>query len=146
MWVDGQRHAPAALPPGKTRYPLCRRLVGSRSVWTGAENLAPTGIRSPNCPSRSQSLYRLRYPGPFGEHNTSINCTKSFYRYLYKNIALNVSTCFCPQGSIIRELNQSSTTQNQINHFCPQLTWCKRVKYLQCEHFLVKYLCKCAGS
>ena len=28
-------------------------------VWTGAENLAPTGIRSPNRPASSQSLYRL---------------------------------------------------------------------------------------
>ena len=31
-------------------------------VWTGAENLASTGIRSPDLPARSQSLYRLRYP------------------------------------------------------------------------------------
>jgi len=30
-------------------------------VWTGAENLAPTGIWSPDCPARSHSLYRLRY-------------------------------------------------------------------------------------
>jgi hypothetical protein len=28
--MGGQRHAPAALPPGKTRYPLCWRLVGSQ--------------------------------------------------------------------------------------------------------------------
>jgi hypothetical protein len=27
--VGGQHHAPAALPPGKTRYPLYRRLDGS---------------------------------------------------------------------------------------------------------------------
>jgi len=26
--VGGQRHGPAALPPGKTRYPLYRRLGG----------------------------------------------------------------------------------------------------------------------
>ena len=26
--VGGHRHAPAALPPGMTRYPLCRRLGG----------------------------------------------------------------------------------------------------------------------
>jgi hypothetical protein len=26
MGVGGQRHAPAALPPGKTRYPLYRRM------------------------------------------------------------------------------------------------------------------------
>jgi hypothetical protein len=31
-------------------------------VWTCAEDLAPTGIRSPDRPARSQSLYRLRYP------------------------------------------------------------------------------------
>ena len=31
-------------------------------VWTGAENLVPTGIRSPDRPARSQSLYRLSYP------------------------------------------------------------------------------------
>ena len=31
-------------------------------VWTGAENIAPTGIRSPDRPARSQSLYRLSYP------------------------------------------------------------------------------------
>ena len=31
-------------------------------VWTSAENLAPSGVRSPDCPARSQSLYRLRYP------------------------------------------------------------------------------------
>jgi hypothetical protein len=30
-------------------------------VWTGAENLAPTGIRSSDRPARSQSLYRLSY-------------------------------------------------------------------------------------
>ena len=28
MGVGGQRHASAALPPGKTRYPLYRRLGG----------------------------------------------------------------------------------------------------------------------
>ena len=31
-------------------------------VWTGAENLASTGIPSPDRPACSQSLYRLRYP------------------------------------------------------------------------------------
>jgi hypothetical protein len=32
-------------------------------VWTGAENFAYTWIRSPDRPVRSESLYRLRYPG-----------------------------------------------------------------------------------
>ena len=30
----------------------------------GAENLTPTGIGSGNRPARSESLYRLSYPGP----------------------------------------------------------------------------------
>ena len=51
-----------SLPPGKTRYPLYRRLGGPQGrFWTGAENLASTGIRSPDLPARSQSLYRLRF-------------------------------------------------------------------------------------
>ena len=33
-------------------------------VWTGADSLAPTGIRSPDCPACSESLYQLRYPSP----------------------------------------------------------------------------------
>jgi len=46
-------------------------------VWTGAQNLAPTGIRSPDCPFHSESLYRLSYPGPevwtgFPKHQRSI--------------------------------------------------------------------------
>ena len=44
------------------RYPLYRRLGGPQGrVWTGAENLVPTGIRSPDRPARSESLYRLSY-------------------------------------------------------------------------------------
>jgi hypothetical protein len=31
-------------------------------VWRAAENLAPTGIRSPDRSAHSESLYRLSYP------------------------------------------------------------------------------------
>jgi hypothetical protein len=37
-------------------------------VWTGPENLAPTGIRSPDRPARSQSLYCLSYMWPIVSH------------------------------------------------------------------------------
>ena len=63
--MGGQGHAPAVLPPGKARYPLYRRVGGPQGrSGRGRKNLTPTGIRSPDCPARSQSLYRLRYPGP----------------------------------------------------------------------------------
>jgi hypothetical protein len=33
-------------------------------VWTSAENLTPTGIRSPDRPARIELLYRLSYSDP----------------------------------------------------------------------------------
>jgi hypothetical protein len=38
--------------------------VGTRAGLDGAVNLTHTGIPSPDSPARSQSLYRLSYPGP----------------------------------------------------------------------------------
>jgi len=57
MRVGGQRHAPVV-----QLRELYTRLGGQ--AWTGAENLAPTGIRSLDCATRSESLYRLSYHGP----------------------------------------------------------------------------------
>jgi hypothetical protein len=58
-----QRHALAALYPRERPVTHCKEAVWAPGpVWTGAENLAPTGIRSPDLPARSQSLYRLSYP------------------------------------------------------------------------------------
>ena len=71
--VRGQRHAPAALYPGKDPIRIVQEAGWTPGpVWTGAENLASTGIRSPDRPARSQSLYRLRYPAQpesIGFHN-----------------------------------------------------------------------------
>jgi len=50
--------------PGKDPVPIVQEAGWAPGpVWTSAENLAPTGIRSPDRPARSQSLNRLRYPG-----------------------------------------------------------------------------------
>jgi hypothetical protein len=38
--------------------------VAPGSVWTGAEYLARTGIQSADRPARSESMYRLSFPGP----------------------------------------------------------------------------------
>ena len=62
MGVGDQRHAAAALPPRQTRYLLYR--WARWPVWAGTENIAPIGIRSTDRPARSESLYRLSYPGP----------------------------------------------------------------------------------
>ena len=65
MTVGGQRHDPAALPPGKTRYPLCRKPVGAQDRFGLVRKTSPpTGIRSSDRSAGSESLYRLSYPGP----------------------------------------------------------------------------------
>jgi len=51
--------------PGKDPVPIVQESGWAPGpVWTGAENLASTGIRSPDRPAHSQSLYRLSYAGP----------------------------------------------------------------------------------
>jgi hypothetical protein len=52
--------------PGKDPVPIVQEVGWAPvPVWTGAENLAPIGIRSPDRPARSQSLYRLSYRAHF---------------------------------------------------------------------------------
>ena len=41
MGVGGQRHAPTALPPGKTRYPLYRRMGGLKSLSRRVRKMSP---------------------------------------------------------------------------------------------------------
>jgi hypothetical protein len=49
--------------PGKDPVPIVQEAGWAPGpVWRGAENLAHTGIRSPDRPARSQSLYRMSYP------------------------------------------------------------------------------------
>src|SRR5215472_14194103 len=97
--MGGQRHAVAALPPGKTRYPLCRRLGGPQGrSGRVRKNLAPTGIRSPDRPAHSQSLYRLSYRSPvFG----AVWITTVLLQQLYcnNNNNNNDNDKYCAKGS-----------------------------------------------
>ena len=64
--VGGQRHASATLPPGKTRYPLYRRLGRPQGRSGRVRKISPpTWIRSLDRPTRSESLHNLHYPGPY---------------------------------------------------------------------------------
>ena len=63
MGVGGQHHAPAAFTPGKDPVPIVQEAGWASEVaWIGAENLAATGIRSPDLPACSKLLYRLCHP------------------------------------------------------------------------------------
>jgi hypothetical protein len=62
-WVVGGW---AAFTPGKDPVPIIQEAGWAPGpVWIGTENLAPTGIRSPDLAARSESLYRLSYPSPY---------------------------------------------------------------------------------
>ena len=63
MGMGGQPHAPAASTPRKDPVPIVQEAGWTPGpVWTGAENIAYIGFRSPDRPVRNQSLYRLSYP------------------------------------------------------------------------------------
>jgi hypothetical protein len=70
--VCGQRHVPAALPPGKTSYPLYRRLGGPRAYLDGCRKSRShrDSIPRPSSPWRVAILTELYRPtvfkcGPF---------------------------------------------------------------------------------
>jgi len=48
MGVGGQRHAPTALPPGETRYPLYSRLGGPQDQYGRVRKILPTPSRESN--------------------------------------------------------------------------------------------------
>jgi hypothetical protein len=77
---EGSASCPGCTSPlGKTRYLLYRSLGGPQGRSGQAENLATTGISSPDCPTRSQSLYRLSYPAH--------NCQLCLDKILHNNLA-----------------------------------------------------------
>ena len=75
MAVGGQRHAPAAIPPVKTRYPLYRRLGGPQGrSGEVRKTSSPPGFDPRTVHPRSESrLVRgeLSYLAPLGSENIS---------------------------------------------------------------------------
>ena len=65
-------------------------------VWTGAENLAPTGIRFLDRPAHSQSLYRLHYLAHIS------TCTAVKHNKLLLNSSV-IATCFLVLETIIMQ-------------------------------------------
>ena len=72
--MSGQRQTSAPLYPRKKPGTHCTEgCVGPGPVWTGEENLAPTGIRFPEPPARSSVAIPTELPDPI------LFC--SFYNY-----------------------------------------------------------------
>jgi hypothetical protein len=108
-------------------------------VWTGAEKLAPTRIRSPDHPARSQSLYRLSYPA----HLKGLRATIYQHRGAVKKAQSHFSTtvdgktggrnpCWgriisgqsdtCPLGISIRDIH--NLLKESLSSLLLSLEWC----------------------
>jgi hypothetical protein len=75
-WGVSVTHRPL-FTPGKDPVPTVQEAGWAPGpVWTGAEKLSLTWIRSPDRPARNQSLYRLRYRA---HYHTSV----TFKWYIY---------------------------------------------------------------
>jgi len=62
MGVRGQPQTPATSTPGKEAVPILQEAGWAPGpVWTGVKS-RPHRDSIPDCPARSQSLYRLRWP------------------------------------------------------------------------------------
>ena len=63
-WGGWSAPRPGHFNPEKDPVPIVQEAGWAAGpIWTGAENIAPTGFRSPDRSASSESLYRLSYPG-----------------------------------------------------------------------------------
>jgi len=99
-----------SLPPGKNPVPIVYRRLGGPQGRSGQVRKIspPTGIRSPDPPARSQSLYRLSYP----THNMSYGHT-TIYSYVILTLRMLSAS---PQ------LNQHPTTSSSNTSTCQYLS------------------------
>ena len=126
MRVGGQRHAPAALPPGMTIVQEAGWAPGP--VWTGAENLAPTGIRSPNTCRRVPPDHLSHRPYQYDmniRHKAPVY--QLYSRNYYKAIHSKYMCCNIIKARVfLNSLRQKVRTyiQNAWFSFFPELLTC----------------------
>jgi hypothetical protein len=104
-WVGGQHHAPAALPPGNTRYPLCRRMGGPQGRSGRVRKISPPPGSDPRAVQPvASTLYRWRYPGQHTFYYTFIKSRK-FIRMV--NTTYYHYCCCSKVGRILGRLAKS---------------------------------------
>ena len=129
---------------GKFRYPLYRRLGGPKGRSGRVRKISPpTGIRSPDCPARSESLYRLRcrnalsttklevtrHVTPNSTMKNQLLTTCSIYLFIYLFIYLSIcmhtdgflKCCsrFCPKGVIQKILFYGRDPNEAVPNYKP---------------------------
>ena len=105
-WGGWSMPRPGRFTPGKDPVSIVQKAGWAPGpVWTGAENLAHNGIRSPDRPARSKSLYRKSYPlmwRPEGKKTTARSKSQDVHPQsgTLSNITLHNKTC-CHRTRII---------------------------------------------
>jgi len=87
--------------PGKYPVPIVQEdgwVPGP--VWKSAENLAPTGIRSPGLPARTSVAIPTELPGPRERRKIVLEILKN-RRYSWHSVRRNESVVNILQGAII---------------------------------------------
>ena len=69
--MGGQRHAPAALPPEKTRYPLYRKLGGPQSRSGQVRKISPPGFDPRTAQTVASRYTDCAIPSPYPRGNGS---------------------------------------------------------------------------
>jgi hypothetical protein len=106
-WVVNVTPRPGRFTPGKTRYPLYRRLGGPQGRSGRVQKISPpTEIRSPDRPARSESLYRLSYRAHrvLLEKLTCSPLVEKFHTFLGPNVSYRVYNS-PPPVPILRQFN-----------------------------------------
>ena len=98
MGVGSQQHAPAALPPGKTWYPLCRSLGGPQGRSERVRKISPPPGFDPRTAQPVASRY-ADWAIPAPNCYTSIQqmrlmCFASFYHLVKRNCRSAHSGCY----------------------------------------------------
>jgi hypothetical protein len=123
--VGGQRNALTSLPQGRDPIPILQEVGWAPGpVWTGAENLTPTGIRSFYRPVCSESLYRLRYPGLFSSNIVII-------LYLFNEFIIPLNFHTRADSHVIPCL--SFQIQHCVYDVVPQLKFMTRSSANECQ-------------
>jgi hypothetical protein len=87
-------------------------------VWTSAENLAHTGLRSPDHPARSQLLYQLSYPAHKTTYVYVCIGIEEFFEdsYLPLRISHTVKSILCYQTELLQPCMSDSSITAHIFH------------------------------
>jgi hypothetical protein len=131
--VRDQRHAQAAFYCGKDPVTFVQEAGwGPGPVCTGAEDFDPTGIRSPDRPARSQSLYRLIYPA------NRLWCAMHFVQMgmKYFKPQQKYVTCPCKSHTYIHQSVSQSLKREHWN-YCHHLFQCRSFSTL--GHFSTQF-------